>query len=78
MIEMDNTATLTVECAYCGQETTYEMDEQETETLNKYMIYGRQMGMLQDLFPKVPAWIRSGAIDVGSNGFCICPECSGM
>ena len=76
MIITSDTATLVAECAYCGQEGTYEMDEQETKTLDKYMIYGRQMGLLQNLFPKVPAWIRLGAIDQFSGGFCICPECS--
>ena len=65
-------------CACCGNTTTYEMDEQETETYIEYQSKGREMGYLQDLFPKVPNWIRSGAIDKYSDGFCICPECSGM
>ena len=42
-----------------------------------YQIFGRDMGPIQELFPNVPAWIRSGAIDQYSNGFCICPACSG-
>lgn len=63
-------------CSCCGETTEFELNEKETETLKKYWCYGRQMGMLQDLFPRVPAWIRSGAIDQYSGGFCICPECS--
>ncbi len=69
------TITLTAECSYCGSEQEYEMDAEETETYFKYAVYGRQMGYLQDLFPKVPAWIRSGCIDQYSGGFCICPKC---
>lgn len=65
-------------CACCGKTEVYEMDEQETVTYLAYQIKGREMGYLQDLFPKVPAWIRSGAIDQYSGGFCICPECCGM
>ena len=40
-----------------------------------YQMNGRQLGFIQDLFPRVPVWIRSGAIDKYSDGFCICPEC---
>ena len=65
-------------CACCGNTTVYEMDEEESKTYMEYVIRGREMGALQDLFPKVPNWIRSGAIDQYSSGFCICPECSGM
>lgn len=62
-------------CSCCGTTESYEMNEKETEMLGRYQVYGRQMGMLQDLFPNVPAWIRSGAIDQFSGGFCICPKC---
>ena len=68
---------ITAYCSVCGAEGNYEMNEKETETLEKYWCYGRSLGHIQDLFPKVPAWIRSGAIDQYSNGFCICPACSG-
>lgn len=68
---------ITATCSYCGEETEYEMSKEEHEMLKKYWCYGRQLGYLQDLFPKVPAWIRSGAIDQYSGGFCICPKCSG-
>lgn len=64
-------------CACCGREESYELNEEEYITLQKYQIYGRQMGHIQDLFPNVPAWIRSGAIDKYSEGFCICPDCFG-
>lgn len=66
---------LKAQCSICGHVETYEMNEEESETLEKYWCYGRQLGMIQDLFPEVPAWIRSGAIDQYSNGFCICPNC---
>ena len=69
------TMELYATCACCENTTTYEMDEQETATYLAYQIKGREMGYLQDLFPKVPAWIRSGAIDWYSGGFCICPDC---
>jgi len=66
---------LTVRCSCCDKEGTYEMNEEEYVTLQRYQLHGRQLGYIQDLFPKVPAWIRSGAIDQYSGGFCICPEC---
>ena len=72
-------AIITATCACCGKTEDYQMDEKETETYFQYMrkdLSGaRQMGCMQDLFPKVPAWIRAGAIDKCSDGFCICPEC---
>ena len=74
----DETTTLTVTCGVCGEETEYELSAEDSETYEKYLIYGRELGYLQDLFPNVPAWIRSGAIDKYSGGFCICPKCSGM
>lgn len=63
-------------CACCGNEGIYEMNEEEAYTLKRYQVYGRQLGYIQDLFPNIPAWIRSGAIDQYSGGFCICPDCS--
>lgn len=66
---------LKAQCSICGHVETYKMDEAESKTLEKYWCYGRQLGMIQDLFPKVPAWIRSGAIDRFSDGFCICHNC---
>lgn len=64
-------------CTICGHVGAYEMSKTETDTYYKYQCFGRQLGYLQDLFPNVPAWIRSGAIDQYSGGFCICPECCG-
>ena len=69
--------TLTATCSICGRKEKYYLSEKEYHVLQKYRIYGRQLGMPQDLFPKIPAWIRSGAIDKYSNGFCICPKCCG-
>ena len=65
-------------CSCCGKEESFTLNETETITLMEYEIFGREMGKIQDLFPRVPAWIRSGAIDQYSNGFCMCPECCGM
>lgn len=62
-------------CALCGHEESYELSEQEEQTLFFYEIFGRDLGLLQDLFPDVPAWIRSGAIDQYADGFCVCPRC---
>ena len=62
-------------CFVCGKEESYELSKEEYVTLQRYRYYGRQMGYIQDLFPDVPQWIRSGAIDLYSDGFCICPDC---
>ncbi len=66
---------LLAKCSYCGKEEKYEMNENEYATLQRYRCYGRKMGYIQDLFPNIPPWIRSGAIDLYSGGFCICPDC---
>lgn len=63
-------------CSVCGKVGVYKLNKKEKDTLMSYQILGRDMGFIQDLFPKVPAWIRSGAIDQYSGGFCICPDCS--
>ena len=62
-------------CSLCGHEEEYILDKKETSDLLAYDILGRSMGKIQDIFPKIPAWIRSGAIDQFSGGFCICPQC---
>lgn len=74
---MDN-ITISATCSCCGKTKEYEMNEIETQTYLDYLTHGRTMGYLQDLFPDVPTWIRSGAIDQYSGGFCICPECCGQ
>lgn len=66
---------LECECGICGGKGSYLMDESEKETYDNYQIRGREMGLLQNVFPKIPAWIRSGCIDQYSGGFCICPKC---
>ena len=68
--------TITAKCSFCGREEAYQLNEEEYRTLLKYKIYGRQLGFIQDLFPNIPSWIRSGAIDLYSQGFCICPKCN--
>lgn len=67
--------TLSATCSCCGETTEFKLTQEESTTLSKYNCYGRMLGTLQDLFPRVPTWIRSGAIDQYSNGFCICPKC---
>ena len=67
--------TITAKCAHCGKEATYDLDDDEFIMFQLYQCFGRQLGSSQDLFPKVPPWIRSGAIDLYSDGFCICPDC---
>ena len=67
--------TLTCTCSCCGHQETFELTEQESKDYIEYQEKGRSMGMIQNIFPRVPAWIRSGAIDLYSNGFCICPKC---
>lgn len=63
------------ECSLCGTEYAFMLTKTDTAKLRRYDYEGRSMGYLQDIFPKVPAWVRSGAIDKYSNGFCICPNC---
>ena len=67
--------TIIAQCSVCGRTEEYRLNDEEFETLELYQIYGRQMGYIQDLFPRIPAWIRRGAIDQYSDGFCICPDC---
>ena len=67
--------TLFAECACCGRIGTYDMNEEEYHTFLLYQCFGRELGFIQDLFPNIPPWIRSGAIDRYSDGFCICPDC---
>jgi hypothetical protein len=68
--------TLVAECACCGKEKKLKLTKKESELYMEYLIRGSSMGMIQDLFPRVPAWIRSCCIDQRSNSFGICPECS--
>ena len=68
---------LKTKCSCCGSVGKYELSEKEFNDLIAYE-RGSLNGYLQELFPDVPPWIRSGAIDKRTNGFCICPECSGF
>lgn len=65
-------------CSICDETTEYRLDALETDRYKMYQYKGREMGLLQNVFPNVPAWIRSGAIDKYSGGFCICPKCGGF
>lgn len=67
--------TIKATCSCCGQTGEHELTEREAYLLEGYKTFGMGMGRLQDLFPNVPAWIRSGAIDHRTGGFCICPKC---
>ena len=62
-------------CSSCNNIGKYELSEKEFNDLIAYE-RGSLNGYLQELFPDVPPWIRSGAIDMKSGGFCICPTCS--
>ena len=66
--------TISCNCSLCDKKGSYRLNERETENLINYKKTGT--GFLQVLFPDVPAWIRSGAIDNRSGGFCICPDCT--
>lgn len=67
---------LIAKCSLCGTKAEYELNNEEQATYEEYLFKGREMGLLQNLFPNVPAWIRSSCIDKGSGGFCICPKCN--
>lgn len=75
MDEMNFVSTIEATCSICGKTEEFPITEEEQDTLCDYAFLGRSMGYLQDLFPRIPAWIRSGAIDQFSGGFCICPKC---
>lgn len=62
-------------CSNCGYSEEYKLSKEEYRIYQEYQLYGRQLGMLQDLFPNIPSWIRSCSIDKYSGGFCICPNC---
>jgi len=68
--------SITATCSCCGMSETYNLSELEEYNLAGYQIFGRNFGLLQNLFPNVPAWIRACAIDQTGDGFCICPKCS--
>lgn len=72
----DGRITLHAYCNYCDREKLFKLTEEETATYFEYLVKGREMGPIQCVFPRVPAWIRSGAIDRYADGFCICPTCS--
>ena len=46
---------LITKCSCCGRKGIYEMNEEEYKTFQRYQVYGRQMGYIQELFPNVPA-----------------------
>ncbi len=73
----ENVIRLSATCSCCGKEEEVLLKGQEYVNYLAYQIGGRSVGTLQDLFPSVPAWIRSGSIDKFSDGFCICSECAG-
>ncbi len=68
---------IVAKCALCGYEEKYELSEPELETYWLYQTFGRDLGMIQDLFQDVSAWIWSGAIDQFSDRFSICSKCQG-
>lgn len=71
---------LQAQCSCCRQWGMYVMSLEEEKSYDEWLeakIYGKPHKLLQEAFPKVPAWIRSGSIDyTRTNGFCICPRCS--
>ena len=67
---------ITATCACCGRKESYMLSDEERKTFELYQTAGRSMGMIQNLFPNVPAWIRAGAIDKTTGGFCFCPKCA--
>lgn len=72
--------TVEATCSVCGHTEEYELNEDESNALIDYWCYSSfgKRKPIQELFPNVPAWIRSGAIDKYSGGFCICPKCCEM
>lgn len=65
-------------CSLCGTVGTYMLDSVELADLIDYenAAFGNHKP-IQDILPDMPSWIRA-SVSKGSNGFCICPKCSGM
>lgn len=42
-------------CSLCGREETFELTNEESKRLIEYRNRGREMGFIQNLFPRVPA-----------------------
>ena len=71
-----NHTILKATCSICGKTAYTILDDTEEANYRKRMTLHRDAGALQNLFPDIPSWIRSGAIDEYSDGFSICPDCN--
>lgn len=79
----ENWKVLIAECTTCGKHGSYVLSEEEEKGYEDYMdgviysmdgmMYSRPNRIyIQDALPKVPGWIRAGAIQ---NTMCFCPRC---
>ena len=70
-----NRKTLICQCQKCNKIGRYDMSEAETKLYEEYLIKNRSMGLLINIFPKIPAWISSGCLDNLKKENPICPDC---
>lgn len=51
------------------------MTKQEINNYLKYLIQGRSMGNILDIFPDIPGWIAVGSIEPLMYDKTMCPKC---
>jgi len=82
--ETEIIAELHAQCACCGNVGAYPLTQEALDKVFDYLdqmpAFGQvhPMGYVQDVFPDVPSWIRAACLSKGTDGFCICPKCSGF
>lgn len=69
--DYESNLALECNCSICGKNGVYVLDNKEEESFTEYIVGNMY---LDEALPKVPNWIRAGAADMRSNGFCICPK----
>ena len=63
-------------CSKCNEEGKYTLNADEVKNYMNYITKGPAAGTMEELFPNIPAWIRTGAINKFTDGKCLCPKCA--
>lgn len=66
---------LSCQCAVCKAKGIHKMTKQEINNYLKYLIQGRSMGNILDIFPDIPGWIAVGSIEPLMYDKTMCPKC---
>ena len=69
------TGTLICECSSCGELIRYPMKEKDMREYLDRKTNNRPMRPLSSVFPDIPQWILTGAMDPMAGDKTICPEC---